>query len=85
MKILYFAWLRSKIGYGEEDVDPPVDVASLDQLVDWLKTRSPGHTEAFANKALVRAAINQDFARFDQTVSPGDEVAFFPPVTGGAQ
>ena len=83
MKILYFAWLRSKIGTGEEDLTPPADVATVGQIMAWLSTRSPGHAEAFARPALIRAAVNQDFAGLDQPVGADDELAFFPPVTGG--
>jgi len=83
MKILYFAWLRSKIGCGEEELTPPVGTATVGQIMAWLATRSPGHAEAFAKPALIRAAINQDFATPDQPVGPNDELAFFPPVTGG--
>lgn len=84
MKILYFAWLRSRIGFGEEDVEPPEDVASLADLIEWLKERSPGHAAAFAQSSLIRAAVNQDYAQLDRTVGRNDEIAFFPPVTGGA-
>lgn len=83
MKILYFAWMRSKTGIGEEEVAPPADIATVGQLAEWLKTRSPGHAAAFADASLVRAAVNQDYAQPDHPVKPGDEVAFFPPVTGG--
>jgi molybdopterin converting factor subunit 1 len=83
MKILYFAWLRAKIGTGEEDLTPPADVATVGQIMAWLSTRSPGHAEAFARPALIRAAVNQDFAGLDQPVGADDELAFFPPVTGG--
>lgn len=83
MKILYFAWLRGKIGCGEENLTPPDGIATVGQIMDWLATRSPGHAEAFARPALIRAAVNQDFAGLDQTVAEGDELAFFPPVTGG--
>lgn len=83
MKILYFAWLRGRIGIGEEVLSPPREVATVGQLVDWLKTRSPGHAEAFAQSALIRAAVNQDYAGLDQAIGADDEVAFFPPVTGG--
>ena len=83
MKILYFAWFRSRIGVGEEIMTPPADVATVGQLVEWLKGQSPGHAAAFTDNALVRAAVNQDFAGFEHSVGPNDEVAFFPPVTGG--
>ncbi len=83
MRILYFAWLKSTVGIGEETVDPPVTVKTLGQLIDWLITRSPKHAAAFANRERIRAAINLDYAKLDQPVSANDEVAFFPPVTGG--
>jgi len=83
MKILYFAWLRAKVGVGEEDLSPPGDVATVGQLVEWLKSRSPGHAQAFAQPSLVRAAVNQEFSGLDQAVGAHDEIAFFPPVTGG--
>lgn len=83
MQVLYFAWLRTKTGIGAEDVAPPAGVATVGALVDWLKTRSPGHAQAFADLAIVRCAVNQEHAGLDAPVKAGDEVAFFPPVTGG--
>lgn len=83
MKLLYFAWLKDKTGVAEEQVAPPDDVATVGQLIDWLKQRSPRHAEAFADLAVVRCAVNQDYAKLDAPVRDGDEVAFFPPVTGG--
>ena len=61
----------------------PAEVASVGALVAWLRARNPGYEAAFANPGLVRAAVNQVFARPDAPVAPGDEIAFFPPVTGG--
>lgn len=83
MKVLYFAWLRTRVGLGEEEVAPPPEVADVAALVAWLSRRSPGHAEALANPKLVRVAVNQDHVGWDHPVKPGDEVAFFPPVTGG--
>jgi molybdopterin synthase sulfur carrier subunit len=83
MKILYFAWVRARVGVAEESVAPPTGVATVGQLIEWLKTRSPGHAEALQNAALVRVAVNQDFAKPDHPVRAGDEIAIFPPVTGG--
>jgi molybdopterin converting factor subunit 1 len=83
VKILYFAWVRQKVGLAEEDVSPPRDVRDVAGLVAWLATRGPGHAAAFADPKQIRAAVNQDFATPDQAVAAGDEVAFFPPVTGG--
>ena len=83
MKLLYFAWLKQKTGIGEEDITLPEDVATLGALVDWLKTRGPGYGEALADLSVVRFAVNQDFARLDHPLTDADEVALFPPVTGG--
>lgn len=83
MRILYFALLRERVGIAEETVSPPPDVQSVADLVAWLRGRSPGHEAALANPALVRVAVNQDYAGPAQPVRTGDEIAFFPPVTGG--
>jgi len=83
MRILYFAWLRQKIGVAEEEVTPPAEIHNIAGLRDWLATRSPGHAAAFADAKQIRAAVNQDFATPDHPVVADDEIAFFPPVTGG--
>jgi sulfur-carrier protein len=83
LTILYFAWLRERTGTSQESVTPPADVATVGDLVGWLAARSPGHASAFANRRTVRCAVNQNFADPATRVGPGDEVAFFPPVTGG--
>ena len=83
MQVLYFAWVRQKVGVGAEEVAPPPDVADVAGLMRWLSGRSPGHAAAFAQPRQVRAAVNQDFAGPAAPVAAGDEVAFFPPVTGG--
>ncbi len=82
-KILYFAWLRSRIGHGEQNLDLPPSVTSVGELVEHLRGLSDGHAEAFADMKAVRCAVNQEFAQLDAPISPDDEVAFFPPVTGG--
>ena len=83
MKVLYFAWVRQKVGMAEEDIAPPPEVRDVAGLIAFLAARSPGHAAAFADPRQLRAAVNQDFATPDAPVGPGDEVAFFPPVTGG--
>ncbi len=83
MKVLYFAWLRSKIGVATETFDPPAEVTNVGALVEWLKTRSPKHADALANSKVVKVAVNQEHVAYDHPVSAGDEVALFPPVTGG--
>ena len=83
MKILYFAWLKSLTGVAEEEVEPPAEVTTVGALLDWLKGRGPGYAQALADLEAVRVAVNQDYARPADPVGPDDEVALFPPVTGG--
>jgi molybdopterin synthase sulfur carrier subunit len=83
LTILYFAWLRERVGQGEEQLSPPDDVRTIAGLIAWLTARSPGHAAAFAHAATIRCAINQEFADPTASIKPGDEIAFFPPVTGG--
>ncbi len=82
VRLVYFAWVREKIGMGEEVVDI-AGPFNLGELVDALAGRTAGHALAFADRARLRAAINQQFANWDALVQDGDEVAIFPPVTGG--
>lgn len=83
MKILWFAWLRTRVGSAEESLTPPPDVRDVRGLLAWLKTCSPGHAEALKNLDVVRVAVNQTYVQADHPVAAGDEVAIFPPVTGG--
>ena len=83
MRILYFAWVRERVGVAEEEVTPPADVADVAALIDWLATRSDGHRAAFADPARLRAAVDQAFVALDAPVVGAREVAIFPPVTGG--
>ncbi len=82
LHILYFAWLRERTGTAAETVDAQ-GIATVGELVAMLSGRGPGHAAAFATPNLVRAAVNQDFASPETPVRPGDEIAFFPPITGG--
>jgi molybdopterin synthase sulfur carrier subunit len=81
--ILYFAWLRERTGSAQEEFVLPAGVRTVSSLVDFLSARSLGHAAAFQNRRTVRCAVNQEFADPSSPIEPGDEVAFFPPVTGG--
>ena len=83
MKILYFAWIKSKTGIGAEEVTPPASVRDVASLVAWLKTRGPNFAEALKDPRVVRVAVNQEYAKDNHPVAAGDEIALFPPVTGG--
>ena len=83
MNLLYFAWVRQKIGRAEERLDLPGDVTTVYELAEYLRERGGGYGEAFADLARLRAAVNQEHVSFDAPITSEDEVAFFPPVTGG--
>jgi molybdopterin synthase sulfur carrier subunit len=83
MKVLWFAWLRTRVGSAEEALEPPASVQTVGQLLDWLKARSKGHAEALKDLSVVRVAVNQTYVQLDHPVTAGDEIAIFPPVTGG--
>jgi molybdopterin converting factor subunit 1 len=81
--ILYFAWLSERIGSAQERLALPDHVGTVAELVDFLSARGPGYAAAFQKRQSVRCAVNQEFAGPGDPVRPGDEVAFFPPITGG--
>lgn len=83
MKILYFAWLRERIGMSEEVVDLPPEVATVADLAGWLAGRGPGHAHAFQDPKVVRAALDRRHVKPDAPLAGAREVAFFPPMTGG--
>jgi len=84
LNILYFAWVRERVGVAEEDVAPPPEVATVGALIDWLAARSGGHAAAFSERGRLRAAVDGCFVGPDAPVGYASEVAIFPPVTGGA-
>lgn len=83
MNILYFAWVRSKVGIGAESPEVPSSVTNVGELVAWLRERGEGYADAFSDLTTVRAAVNQEYVELDHPIAAGDEIAFFPPVTGG--
>ena len=83
MRLLYFAWVRQKIGCGEECFALPANVGTIAALIAVLRGRGGGYADAFAEPGRIRAARNQEHIAFDAAVRDDDEVAFFPPVTGG--
>ncbi len=83
MRLLYFAWVRQRIGCSEESLEVPRDVRTVAELMAWLSARGENYASAFADPGRLRAAVNQEHASFNAAIAPGDEIAFFPPVTGG--
>ncbi|NGZ06116.1 MAG: molybdopterin converting factor subunit 1 [Magnetococcales bacterium] len=81
-RLLYFSWVREKIGTPAEEIPLPADVVTVTRLLDFLRACTPRHAEALAHPTL-RVAVNQTHARADDPVSDQDEIAIFPPVSGG--
>jgi sulfur-carrier protein len=83
VKLRYFAWLRARIGCAEEEIDLPSGVKDVAGLLDWLRARGGGYAEALRDLSVVRVAVNQNYVALEHPVREGDEIAVFPPVTGG--
>lgn len=83
MKLLYFAWLRARIGCAEEEIELPSDVRNVAALLDWLKARGGCYSEALRDLSVIRVAVNREYVGREHPLRTGDEVAIFPPVTGG--
>ncbi|MDQ0391749.1 molybdopterin converting factor subunit 1 [Labrys monachus] len=83
MKLIYFAWLRERIGLTEEVVDLPPDVRTIEDLMQWLSERDEAHAHAFGNRRIVRAAIDRRHVKPAASIAGAGEIAFFPPMTGG--
>jgi molybdopterin synthase sulfur carrier subunit len=83
MKVLYFAWVRERIGKAEEMVEPPPDIRTVGDLMGWLAQRNEAYAHAFETPRVIRAAIDHTHVRPDAAIAGAREIAFFPPMTGG--
>lgn len=83
MKLLYFAWVRERVGKPEEDIVPPPDVLTVAGLIQWLSGRGEEYAYAFENPKVIRAAIDRTHVKPETAIAGAREIAFFPPMTGG--
>jgi molybdopterin synthase sulfur carrier subunit len=83
MKLIYFAWVRERIGRAEETIDPPAAVSTVGDLISWLSSRGEEYAHAFETPKVIRAAIDHTHVRPDTAIAGAREIAFFPPMTGG--
>lgn len=83
MKLVYFAWVRERIGVPEEEVDLPAGVTSAGDLVAWLQSRGPNYEFALAEPKAIRIALDRVHANPSAPLAGVREVALFPPMTGG--
>ncbi|MFO1185051.1 MAG: molybdopterin converting factor subunit 1 [Bauldia sp.] len=83
MKLLYFAWVRERIGRREEDLDPPRNVNTVGELVAWLRSRGPEYENALSEPDVIRVAVDRLHAAPATPIAGAREIALFPPMTGG--
>lgn len=83
MKLVYFAWVRERIGKPEEEVDLPPEVVTVADLLTWLRSRGEEYEAALQNPKVIRVAINQEHVAHSETIGGAREIALFPPMTGG--
>lgn len=83
MRVAYFAWVRERMGIAEESVDLPASIATVAALVAWLAARDECGARAFSEPGRIRAAVDGVMGGPDAAIGSAEEVALFPPVTGG--
>ncbi len=82
-KLIYFAWVRERVGLPEERAEIPAGVATVADLLAWQQTRGEEYAHAFAEASVIRVALDKRHAAHDQPIAGASEIAFFPPMTGG--
>lgn len=82
-RLRYFAWVRERIGKSEEVIEMPSSIGTVGELIAWLASRGEEYAHAFENPNVIRAAIDHRHVRPDAAIKGADEIAFFPPMTGG--
>ena len=83
MKLVYFAWVRERIGRSEEEMALPDEVETVADLLSFLKARGEGYEAALAHPDVIRVAIDQEHSPHDAAIGEAREIALFPPMTGG--
>lgn len=83
VKIVYFAWVRERIGKGEEELEIPAEIKTAGDLVSWLATLGEGYEEALRFPKAIRVAVNQEHVEHKELIAGAREIGIFPPMTGG--
>ena len=83
MIIKYFSWIREHVGKSEEEIELPHNIKTIDDLIKYLANLNDNYKSAFANKEIIKIAVNKSYSDITTQISNEDEIAFFPPVTGG--
>lgn len=83
MRLVYFAWVRERVGRPDEEIEVPAGIETVAELIAWLRGRDERYGHAFETEGLIRAAIDRIHVKPDAALAGAREVAFFPPMTGG--
>tara|TARA_B100001121_G_C18394361_1_gene482304 strand:+ start:366 stop:617 length:252 start_codon:yes stop_codon:yes gene_type:complete len=83
MIIKYFSWIKEHVGKSEEQIELPDDINNINELINYLNEIDKKYSLIFEKKELIKIAVNKTYSSFDTNISNNDEIAFFPPVTGG--
>ena len=83
MQIKYFSWIKEHIGKSDEEINLPHNVSTIEELMFYLENLNEKYKRAFEKKDLIKIAINKSYSSIDDKINNTDEIAFFPPVTGG--
>ena len=83
MVIKYFSWIKEHIGKSEEQIILPSHIININQLINYLSEMDEKYNLLYEKKELIKIAVNKTYSSFDTNISNSDEIAFFPPVTGG--
>ena len=83
MKIIYFSWLKETLDISEESIKPPSNIKNIENLIKWLSAKSVKHKKVFLKSKNIRCAINHQIVNKNSKIKNKDEIAFFPPFTGG--
>ena len=83
MIIKYFSWIKEHIGKSEEQIELPGHINNVNELINYLNEKDKKYSLIFEKKEIIKIAVNKTYSSFDTNISNSDEIAFFPPVTGG--